>query len=417
MSDGFEKKSKKKFGIIALILIIVIAAGVGGWFYLKSRHKPEKIFTKAIEDAFSMSEKASTNAVKVKLGITGEISGTRDAQLKMANSIIKDVKLDLTSEIDTKNNIINSNIVALYSGEEVINASAILQDNSMYIYLKDLYSKYIEIDSKYFEEEGIELGTVLEESDFPIDELTKDIEDILIESLKDKEFEQEKVELDGKKVQKTTVTYTAKEMAEIMLKVMKKVNKYEPSDELKELIDELEDDIDYVDEEEIFLDVSLYTTGSKNDIVKMEAVLYEEDYMAFVVECDKKSENETVLTLSVNEDDSDKEDAEEIATVTINEKDSNNGTISFVINADGTKVKINIDYSIELNAEVEKKNVSNSILVDEMDEEDFNEIKENIEKNPFLYEILKDELDYMFPSTEPVYYTPNVDYVLDTTND
>ena len=412
MSDEFEKKSGKKvgkkFGVIAIILLFVIAAGVGGWFYLKSVNKPEKIFTKAIDDAFGMNEKNVGNAAKVELGITAELGNTRDAQLKLVNSMLKDVKLNLMAELDTKKSIFNGNLVATYAGDEIANTSVILQDDTMYFYLKDLYSKYIEIDSKYFEEEGIELASLFESTDFPIEELTKDIKDILVESLNNKEFEQEKAELNGKKVKKTTVKYSLEEMAEIVLKIMKKMNKYEPNDELEDLIDELEEDIDYIEDEEIFLEVSLYSTGAKNEIVKMEAVLYEEDYMALVLEEDKKSDKETVITFSVNEDDSDKDDAEQVAKVTINEKDSNSGTATLDMEVEGVEVKINIDYAIDYNAKVSKKDVSNSILADDMTEEDFKEIRKNIEKNPLLYEILKDSLDDITPvTTTPVY---EIDY-------
>ena len=402
MSDEFEKKSSKKIGIIAVVAVLIIAAVVGGILYLNSRKKPDKIFESAIEDAFNMTEKKGKKSAKVDLELTASASG-KDAQVKMINSILQDIKLKISSGIDLDKKIYNGNIVALYGDDEVINATALIQNEKMYFFLKNLYSKYIEIDKKYFEESGLELATIFETGDIPVEKLSKDVEKILVEKVNAKELEQEKVELNGENVQKTTLKLTAKDIAEIARDIMKKYNEYKPTDEIKELLEEIDENIDNI-EEELDVEISIYTKGAKNEIVKVVATVAEEDYMAMVIDGEKKSKNETIITISINEEDSNIKNAKKIAEITINEENEDNGTIAIKAEVEGITVAVTAKYSIDYKANIEAENVSNSILIDDLSDEDANEIMENIQNNEFLSSILGNFMGAPVTSAEDYEY-------------
>lgn len=397
MSDEFEKKSGKKIGIIAIIAVLVIAAIVGGIIYFNSRKQPDKIFEKAIEDAFNMGEKEGKKSAKVDVELTASVDGN-NAEVKMINSILEDIKLKISSGIDLDKKIFNGNIVALYDNEEVINATALIQNNKMYYYLKDLYSKYIQIDEEYFEEAGLELASIFESGNIPVEKLSKDIEKILIEKVNEKELQQEEAELNGEKVQKTTLKLTSKDLAEIVRDIMKKYNEYQPTDEVKDLLEEMNESIEEINEEEMNLEIAIYTKGAKNEILKVIVTLAEEDYMVMVIDGENKSKNETLITISINENDSNVNNAEKVAEISINKENENNGTISMKAEIEGINITFNIKYSIDYNAKIEAQDVSNSISIDDLSYEDEEEIMNNIQKNQFLSSILQS-----FVPTTPVY--------------
>ena len=344
-----------------------------------------------------MGEKQGKKSAKVDVELTASVDGN-NAEVKMINSILEDIKLKISSGIDLDQKIFNGNIVALYDNEEVINATALIQNNKMYYYLKDLYSKYIQIDEEYFEEAGLELASIFESGNIPVEKLSKDIEKILIEKVNEKELQQEEAELNGEKVQKTTLKLTSKDLAEIVRDIMKKYNEYQPTDEVKDLLEEMNESIEEINEEEMNLEIAIYTKGAKNEILKVIVTLAEEDYMVMVIDGENKSKNETLITISINENDSNVNNAEKVAEISINKENENNGTISMKAEIEGINITFNIKYSIDYNAKIEAQDVSNSISIDDLSYEDEEEIMNNIQKNQFLSSILQS-----FVPTTPVY--------------
>ena len=392
MEENFEKKSNKKIGIIiAVILILVILAIVaGGLVFLNNNKKPEKIFAKTVEDMFQMSEEeANARTAKVGLELSADIEST-DPEIKAMNQILNAIKINFTTEMDLDKKILNANILATYDDEQIVSLDGLIQDEKLYVYLRDLYSRYIEVNEQYLE--GMDLSTIFETtSDTASKDLLNDIKQILLDEINSREFTQERVELNGENVQKSTLRLTAKELLQITLKMMKKVYEYQPTEEYRTLIQDLEDEIEYLEENENYVDISIYTQGFKNELVKADIVLVNvEADEVIVFEVNKNSSNETIISMAINEESTQVSQAAKLIELTINEENENKGSIEMKMNIEeGYSVAVTVKYDVEYNVTIEERNTQNSIDIDSLTDADFNEIMSNIQNNEILYGIIE----------------------------
>lgn len=392
MEENFEKKSNKKIGIIiAVILILVILAIVaGGLVFLNNNKKPEKIFAKTVEDMFQMSEEeANARTAKVGLELSADIEST-DPEIKAMNQILNAIKINFTTEMDLDKKILNANILATYDDEQIVSLDGLIQDEKLYVYLRDLYSRYIEVNEQYLE--GMDLSTIFETtSDTASKDLLNDIKQILLEEINSREFTQERVELNGENVQKSTLRLTPKELLEITLKMMKKVYEYQPTEEYRTLIQDLEDEIEYLEENENYVDISIYTQGFKNELVKADIILVNvEADEVIVFEVNKNSSNETIISMAINEESTQVSQAAKLIELTINEENENKGSIEMKMNIEeGYSVAVTVKYDVEYNVTIEERNTQNSIDIDSLTDADFNEIMSNIQNNEILYGIIE----------------------------
>ena len=161
MEEEFEKKSTKKVGIIVAVILVLLVAAIMGAIILISNKKPAKIFSKNVEEVFEMTDKEleDVNAGRVELELTAEVKGS-NPQVKAMNGILSALKLKVISEYDENQKYFNENVIALYDNKEAINVSAMIQNDKMYFYLKDLFDKYIELDEEYLED--IDLSAIFE---------------------------------------------------------------------------------------------------------------------------------------------------------------------------------------------------------------------------------------------------------------
>jgi len=393
MEENFEKKSSKKVWIIiSVIILLLVAAAVAGVIYLKSSKKPEKIFAKAIEETFDMSENENDNvnarSGKIELELSAQIEAD-DPEIKAINEFLKAIKVKSTTEIDLDKKILNENLVAIYNNEEIISADALIQNETIYFYLNEIYSKYIEVNDYYLE--GLDLSTIFENNTEVVSEdLVKDIKQILLDEVNSREFIQEKVEVNGEKVQKSTLRFTPREILEIAVKLMNKVNEYETIEGLEDLIEELEYAIEDAEDTENYAEISIYTKGLKNDVVKTDIVLINvEDDEAIIFEINKNSEKETVINLLMNEESAKVSGAEKLVELIITSEDKNKGTIEFKMNIEEYTAALKVKYVVDYNAKIEERDTSNSIMIDDITEADFMEMYENAQENEMLYSIIQ----------------------------
>ena len=59
--------------------------------------------------------------------------------------------------------------------------------------------------------------------------------------------------------------------------------------------------------------------------------------MALVIDGEKNTDKETIITISLNEESSDVEKVEKVAEVTINKEDKNSGTVTLKVEIEGVK--------------------------------------------------------------------------------
>lgn len=420
MEENFEKKSKTKIGVIVFIIILLLAAVIVGAIYISSKKKPEKIFEDAVSDVFEMSEKekkslGGEDLKSARLAFELSLSiKSNDSEIKDMNEIIKAMKLKSTTEMDLEKEIFNENIVLTYDGEEVINVDGLIQDETIYFYLKDIYSKYIEVEEDDLD--GIDVSDIFKTNTMDeTEEMLDEIKEIIVDEIKSRDFEQEKVELNGKKVQKSTLILTPEDASEILIKVLKKVNKYYASSEIRDLIENLEDEKD--EDTENYLEISIYTKGLTNKIVKVDCNIVNVDYdEVLAIEIDKEDDEKTVVDVKYSEESASIKKAETIIKLEITSEEDNAGNIVATINADeDTSISIKLKYKIEYNVSIKKRNTSNSINANDITEDDLEEMYENIEDNEILNSIVQlIGLNYGTSTQIPVldddYYDDYYDY-------
>ena len=386
----FEKRPKKKGIIITVVILVLIALIAGGVFaYFKLvKNKPQAIFEKAISKVFEMTEKMPKNEGKVNLELTASLNST-DQDMSMANTYLKMFKLNLTTEKNDEKKVINQNVSISALDETIVSADLLIQNNKAYVFLKDIYSKYIELPEDTFD--GFNLNDLFE-SDISgkSQEMIKEIKQILLDAVKTKELKQENVEVDDQKLTKTTLKLNSKDVEQIVEKLSNVASEFSAVNTAKDIVESSQ----LINEEENssdnYLEVSIYTKRFSGKIVKTEfAMINVEDDMAIVGTISEEDEK-MEITFAVNEDSTDIKDAITFCTFEIEEVNDNEGTMSikFSIDEESTAT-VTVKYKVDYNDIIEPKNVRNSINANDLTEEDMNEMMTNIENNEFLYSIIQ----------------------------
>lgn len=391
----FEKKPKKKgiiITVVILVLMALIASGVFAYFKLV-KNKPQAIFEKAISKAFEMTDNMPKNEGKVNLELTASLNST-DQDMSMANTYLKMFKLNLTTEKNDEKKVINQNISISALDETIVSADLLIQNNKAYVFLKDIYSKYIELPEDTFD--GFNLNDLFENDiSGKSQEMLKEIKQILLDAVKTKELKQENVEVDDQKLTKTTLKLNSKDVEQIVEKLsnvaseFSAVNTAKDIVESKQLINEEENSSDN------YLEVSIYTKRFSGKIVKTEfAMINVEDDMA-IVGTISEEEEKTEITFAVNEDSTDIEDAITFCTFEIEEVNDNEGTMSIKFSIDeGSTATVTVKYKVDYNDIIEPKNVRNSIMADNLTDADLEEMRKNVENNQMLYSIIQELYPY-----------------------
>lgn len=403
MEDNFEKKSHKKIGIIiGIIVAILIIAVAGGAIFLGISRKPEKIFSKAIEDSFSSLEKnAGQEKVKMDLEFSLDMK-SNDSEIESANEIIKDIKLKSTIETNLKKKIFNINVAAKYDKQDIISADALIQDDEIFFYLNDIYSKYIKVSEDYLED--IDLEEIFEIDAEAEKNIIKNIKKVLLDEVEAKDLMQENVKVDNEKMLKSTLRLTPEELFKLINKMLKECQEI---DGIEDIIEEIDEIIEDLDETENYLDISIYTKGMFNEFVKVEAAFVnQEDDTVIVIEGIKKSDNETEINVLENDESTDISDAVNLITITVKSEEENKGTVQIKVNIeDGEVYTLKIKYAVDYDADIKERDTSNSVDMDYLTQEDYSEMYENIENNEILYSIIYgiSQLSYVTPDYDEDY--------------
>ena len=339
-----------------------------------------------------MTEKTAKIECKLDIELSASLNSTSQ-DMMMANTYLQMIKLNLTTEFNMDKKVLNQGISVSAFDEPVISVEGLIQDNNIYFLLNNIYSKYIQVPSE--EMEGVEPNEIFNTENIEVSEkLVKELKQILLDEVNSKELTQENVEVDGDKLTKTTVKFTAKEIEQIITKLTVELYKISPVNDVKNIVEGLEQiEIDEEDaENDNYLEISIYTKRLTGKIVKTEiAMINVADDEAIVVTIAEKEDEKVEITFAMNEDSIATNKAVTMFTLTIKEEGENKGTVTLKANIDeaASLVTITAKYSIDYNAKVEPKNVRNSINANDLTEEDMNEMMTNIENNEFLYSIIQ----------------------------
>ena len=386
MDDNFftekELKSANRGSIapvIVVIFVIIALLGLaffGGKYYLASRNNIKIFMNNYFNELEDNIGKNNSTSGSLSLNVNGD---TTDKEEKIF-TLLNNFYFSMNYGIDTKENITNIDISTNYYGDKLININTYIEDNNIYLSSSDLYSKYIKIENK--KEDNSEKKSMTND-DYKV--IINSISTAVSESLKEEYFTKNWVKLDGKSVNKVELLLNnnnIKIINENIINNLKNNNNFidsfgkligKKTMEVKELLDK---EIKEVNSNEYSdIKISLYTKITK--FVKLEITSGEDKivvksndkgYSFEIVDSEDNNTYNGTIEINNNSDST---------TYNVNVKDSNN-------------LEIKINNTINKTTKIEKKDVSNSILLEDITEKEYEDIINKISNNKAFNKIYED---------------------------
>lgn len=386
MDDNFftekELKSANRGSIapIVVVIFVIIAllglAFFGGKYYLASRNNIKIFMNNYFNKLEDNIGKNNSTSGSLSLNVNGD---TTDKEKKIFK-ILNNLDFSMNYGIDTKENITNIDISTNYYGDKLININTYIEDNNIYLSSSDLYSKYIKIENK--KEDNSEKKSMTND-DYKV--IINSISTAVSESLKEEYFIKNWVKLDGKSVNKVELLLNnnnIKIINENIINNLKNNNNFidsfgkligKKTMEVKELLDK---EIKEVNSNEYSdIKISLYTKITK--FVKLEITSGEDKivvksndkgYSFEIVDSEDNNTYNGTIEINNNSDST---------TYNVNVKDSNN-------------LEIKINNTINKTTKIEKKDVSNSVLLEDITEKEYEDIINKISNNKAFNKIYED---------------------------
>ena len=151
-NENFDVKKPKKKGLLITVIAIiaVVIALIATYFLIFT--KPQFIFSKAIDKMFVKTEKFDSMKMDYKLKASVE---TDDTKIKKYTDEIEKCTLEFGLQLDAES---KQEVVALgldYKDEQVIDLKTYYNNEGIYLYLDEIFEKYIKVDMAEKEMEAI----------------------------------------------------------------------------------------------------------------------------------------------------------------------------------------------------------------------------------------------------------------------
>lgn len=386
MDDNFftekELKSANRGSIASVVVVIFVIIALlglaffGGKYYLASRNNIKIFMNNYFNELEDNIGKNNSTSGSLSLNVNGDTTDKEEKIFKILNNL----DFSMNYGIDTKENITNIDISTNYYGDKLININTYIEDNNIYLSSSDLYSKYIKIENK--KEDNSEKKSMTND-DYKV--IINSISTAVSESLKEEYFTKNWVKLDGKSVNKVELLLNnnnIKIINENIINNLKNNNNFidsfgkligKKTMEVKELLDK---EIKEVNSNEYSdIKISLYTKITK--FVKLEITSGEDKivvksndkgYSFEIVDSEDNNTYNGTIEINNNSDST---------TYNVNVKDSNN-------------LEIKINNTINKTTKIEKKDVSNSVLLEDITEKEYEDIINKISNNKAFNKIYED---------------------------
>lgn len=365
--------------VVVVIFVIIALLGLaffGGKYYLASRNNIKIFMDNYFNELEENIGKNNSTSGSLSLNVNGDTTDKEEKIFKILNNL----DFSMNYGIDTKENITNIDISTNYYGDKLININTYIEDNNIYLSSSDLYSKYIKIENK--KEDNSEKKSMTND-DYKV--IINSISTAVSESLKEEYFTKNWVKLDGKSVNKVELLLNnnnIKIINENIINNLKNNNNFVDSFgkligkktmEVKELLDK---EIKEVNSNEYSdIKISLYTKITK--FVKLEITSGEDK---IVVKSNDKGYSFEIV---------DSEDNNTYnGTIEIN---NNSDSTAYNVNVkDSNNLEIKINNTINKTTKIEKKDVSNSVLLEDITEKEYEDIINKISNNKAFNKIYED---------------------------
>ncbi len=188
-----EKKNKtnKKLSIIIITLILAMLCTFGYFACRKIKdNDAKKKFFSAVDKLFT--EVANEEKKEDFKTFSGDYTVTMDINSRFIDQEIQDIinklKLNFKLDFDKENNNYNLSLNSTYDNDKLLNGQLTGLDNKLYLFLDDIYSKWIKVDSTT----NINTNSLLTNEDYEL--LAKELEKALNHALKNTYFKKEVID-------------------------------------------------------------------------------------------------------------------------------------------------------------------------------------------------------------------------------
>ena len=370
---------RKRGGLVVVIILFLIALGVGGFYCYKqffAKNAIEVLMNGMFDYLEASIDDNDFSSVVGDFQIQMNLQSS-DAQNNEVLAIFNKLDFSGSYGIDFDQSIMSIDFNSNYDDKDLFDFSLYTEYGRGYIYLDGLYDKYIDtsIDnySEMFERN-------LDDYKYLVVGFRKAMES----SLKDEYYVVEKVSVDGKRLEKTTLDLTGdnyqewnKNFTEVLINDSNFIESYakvfdmEVEDVRKELEDGLEEDKDYDGEEYI-----LYMDGF--EMFKFE-INSEEDRI--VVSAGGKNKYDYQLFEKGIEYGS--------GSIEIGTNDDS-AIISYYDNEEEIGIELMVEVTAKENEVVKRIDVSNSISVEKISDDDVMSIYNKLMENEGIVKIIEE---------------------------
>lgn len=383
----FFNDKRVMLGLGVLLALIIIIAGVLR-FINKS---PKQIFNKSIDELFKTVEN------KMEPITSKQVAGTTNIKMSMTGlgevgEVFNNLALDFNYDIDYDKKIMNMNFKPTYGKDAIIDMSANFNNGDAYMYLNDVFNKYIKlpIDKKVTDEMFSSKGN--EDTKTLLDEMKKELKDSLSSKYFDKEKDEIKIDGDYVKVTKSTMTLKGKDLQEVLKTYMtnlkennKIVKTYGEINNLsdKEVIKQFDDSIKELNvSSDQQLIVSIYTKGLFND------------FKGVSINVKSADQNMGINVLKIAKDNYEykiESNNSVVArgTVKVEDKDNKNITV-LSLNVGIANMKLTVTNDIKKDAKVSAKKITNYVEADKLTDEEQTQISNNILSGKGMKALIKE---------------------------
>lgn len=401
--EPFIEKSKYKGLKIFLLILLIAGIAYGGYYYYVNYYnnpttKVNNIITTINEKLSSKFDNQILNTDKpyeinglIKLGIESKDKSNTD--LNDLFDIITNLQIGINGQIDNKNNINNINISSKYKDDKLIDAKIYTENNKMYVKSEQLYNKFIYLDeiedlTNKFKDE-VQISDINELMKSLVNAITKNLDSTKLETGK------ENITVDNKNIDanKYKITLKGKEINDFIANILTSLKNDQKFTNVikkvdKDALNTIDDMIKEVKEQEenqnTTYEISFYTKNDalNENLISIRQTINVENKNIYV-NIDLHDENTYLINMKMDDVDL------SIKLV------ANNKIFNFDLNTEveGIKINLSMNFNYEEISAITKEDISNSVKMDELTEEDSMTINQNIEKNATLQKVAKEILE------------------------
>lgn len=279
LKQPMEMQNRKKKGIIFASVLLVLFVLLGTILYPLLVTKPKKVFTTAISKVTALAKQSTKDKLQP---YGGNFSFQTDLTSKDKNTqkvldILNEMQLGFTYKVDYEQEKMVIDLYTDYKEKDLLDLSIYFHNNDAYIFLQELYDKYIQVET-----EGLEELFSNKEKTEEYQILLEQVKNAFQKSLKDSYFTKENITMTignkDTKVTKNIFHLTEENLEEIVLVFSEELDNDtfltnyaslsgKSEDEILDALESLKSETISLEED---MEIVLYTEGIKNNFVGLE---------------------------------------------------------------------------------------------------------------------------------------------------